>query len=51
MLLADGAKLNIYDPKAEKEQIIDDLSNLSISENPEKGFQYLIVDFVIHHNS
>lgn len=47
MLLADGAKLNIYDPKAEKEQIIDDLSNLSISENPEK----VLENVTIYNNS
>ncbi len=39
----EGAKLFIYDPKVLKEQIIQDLSQPSISEdNPERGVCVLI---------
>lgn len=33
----EGAKLFIYDPKVLKEQIVFDLSQPSISENPDRG--------------
>lgn len=37
-LMDEGAKLHIYDPKVLKEQIIQDLSQPSISgDNPERG--------------
>nr|XP_022918074.1 UDP-glucose 6-dehydrogenase isoform X2 [Onthophagus taurus] len=35
-LLDEGASINIYDPKVEKSQIIDDLTNPSICEFPEQ---------------
>ncbi|SPP85189.1 blast:UDP-glucose 6-dehydrogenase [Drosophila guanche] len=34
-LLEEGAKLDIYDPKVEPEQIIDDLTHPSVTESPE----------------
>lgn len=34
-LLEEGAKLDIYDPKVEPEQIIDDLTHPSVSDSPE----------------
>ncbi|XP_021938997.1 UDP-glucose 6-dehydrogenase isoform X2 [Zootermopsis nevadensis] len=34
-LLDEGAKLHIYDPKVEPSQIIDDLTHLSVTEEPE----------------
>lgn len=37
-LMDEGAKLHIYDPKVLKEQIMQDLSQPSISgDNPERG--------------
>lgn len=36
-LLDEGAKLFIYDPKVLKEQIIHDLSQPNISEDPGRG--------------
>lgn len=36
-LMDEGAKLFIYDPKVLKEQIVADLSQPSISENPDRG--------------
>lgn len=35
ILLEEGAKLEIYDPKVEPEQIINDLTNPSVTDNPE----------------
>lgn len=34
-LLEEGAKLDIYDPKVEPEQIIDDLTHPCVTESPE----------------
>ncbi|XP_030372461.1 UDP-glucose 6-dehydrogenase [Scaptodrosophila lebanonensis] len=34
-LLEEGAKLDIYDPKVEPEQIIDDLTHPTVTESPE----------------
>lgn len=34
-LLEEGAKLDIYDPKVEPEQIIDDLTHPCVTETPE----------------
>ncbi|XP_055909547.1 UDP-glucose 6-dehydrogenase [Eupeodes corollae] len=34
-LLEEGAKLDIYDPKVEPEQIIDDLTHPSVTDSPE----------------
>ncbi|GAB6019117.1 hypothetical protein CHUAL_000738 [Chamberlinius hualienensis] len=36
MLLADGAQLNIYDPKVEHSQIISDLTDPTVTDKPEK---------------
>lgn len=35
ILLEEGAKLEIYDPKVESEQIFSDLTSISVTENPE----------------
>lgn len=35
ILLEEGAKLEIYDPKVESEQIFKDLTSASVTENPE----------------
>lgn len=35
ILLEEGAKLEIYDPKVESEQIFSDLTSPSVTENPE----------------
>lgn len=35
ILLEEGAKLEIYDPKVEPEQIINDLTHPSVTKNPE----------------
>ncbi|KAG4073454.1 hypothetical protein HA402_000678 [Bradysia odoriphaga] len=35
ILLEEGAKLEIYDPKVESEQIFNDLTSPSVTENPE----------------
>ncbi|KAJ6626571.1 UDP-glucose 6-dehydrogenase [Pseudolycoriella hygida] len=35
ILLEEGAKLEIYDPKVEAEQIFSDLTSASVTENPE----------------
>lgn len=36
MLLADGARLSIYDPKVEQEQVISDITSLYSTDEPEK---------------
>ena len=49
-LMDEGAKLFIYDPKVLKEQIIQDLSQPSISgDNPERGV-YLFTKGAEPHN-
>lgn len=42
-LLADGAKLNIYDPRVEHEQILKELCNSEICDNPDKVMQQVHV--------
>jgi len=39
MLLNDGAKLSIYDPKVEPEQVIADLTNVYATDTPDKVIQ------------
>lgn len=36
MLLEEGAKLNIYDPKVEQRQILSDLTEATVTDSPER---------------
>lgn len=46
-LLEEGAKLNIYDPKVDPSQIIEDLTHASVTDNPE----YVRKAIQIHDNA
>lgn len=46
-LLEEGAKLNIYDPKVDKNQIIEDLTHPSVTDTPE----YVRKAIEIHDNA
>lgn len=46
-LLEEGAKLNIYDPKVDREQIMADLTHPCITDNPE----YVRKSIEIHNNA
>lgn len=46
-LLEEGAKLNIYDPKVDRSQIIEDLTHPSVTDSPE----YVRKSIEIHNNA